>query len=140
MIYKKRSLFIVVLLIIVTQLFFYISNNQKNTLRFLIWNIQEVEIGKLISVSFISGLLISTILNISILDSTSSNAKEKSNINNEVKEDNDLSDFEIPPERDIRDPQPTISVNYRVIKNNEKNNSEYDQPYQDDWINDENEW
>ena len=32
----------------------------------------------------------------------------------------------MPPERDIRAAQPTISVNYRVIKNTEENNS--DQP------------
>ena len=32
------------------------------------------------------------------------------------------SNFEMPPQRDIRDAQPTISVNYRVVKNMEDNN------------------
>ena len=43
-------------------------------------------------------------------------------------DDNDYSDkrdddelFEVAPERDLREPQPTISVNYRVIKNNGEN-------------------
>ena len=56
------------------------------------------------------------------------------------------SNLEMPPERDIRDSQPTISVNYRVIKNSEENNSKNDQnysnnyDYKDDWDNDVNDW
>ena len=52
-----------------------------------------------------------------------------------------------PPERDIRDSQPTISVNYRVIKqnNNEVNDIEegyMDNKYQncDDWEEIESNW
>ena len=62
------------------------------------------------------------------------------------REDNDEL-FEVAPERDLREPQPTISVNYRVIKNNseneiedtnqKRNNSQYDD---DDWNNNESEW
>ena len=33
-------------------------------------------------------------------------------------EDDDFG-FEMPPQRDVRDTQPTISVNYRVVKNKE---------------------
>ena len=61
------------------------------------------------------------------------------------REDNDEL-FDVAPERDLREPQPTISVNYRVIKNNGENelkdsnqainNSQYD----DDWNNNESEW
>ena len=56
------------------------------------------------------------------------------------------SSVEMPPQRDIRDAQPTISVNYRVVKNTEENNSKSDQNYSnnpdsnDDWDNDKNEW
>ena len=62
-----------------------------------------------------------------------------------VKRDDDEV-FDVAPERDLREPQPTISVNYRVIKNNGENelkdsnqkinNSQYD----DDWNNNESEW
>ena len=61
------------------------------------------------------------------------------------REDNDES-FESPPERDLRDTQPTISVNYRVIKVNGENqikdiNQEQRNPqYQDDWGNSDSEW
>ena len=51
------------------------------------------------------------------------------------------------PERDLRDTQPTISVNYRVIKNNEENDLKKDKnqkpdksQYEDDWRNNESEW
>ena len=53
---------------------------------------------------------------------------------------------EMPPERDLRDTQPTISVNYRVIKDNIENEtiernkrSKNNQTY-DDWINRSDEW
>ena len=52
----------------------------------------------------------------------------------------------MPPQRDIRDTQPTISVNYRVIKNGGDNYSKYDEnitndsKYQDDWNIDDSEW
>ena len=52
---------------------------------------------------------------------------------------------EMPPQRDIRETQPTISVNYRVIKNINDNNFKKDQNYSnpdndDDWDNDNNDW
>ena len=56
------------------------------------------------------------------------------------------SNVEMPPQRDIRDAQPTISVNYRVVKNTEENNLIRDQNYsnnpenKDDWDNDNNDW
>ena len=63
-------------------------------------------------------------------------------IENEVNE----SISEMPPQRDVRDAQPTISVNYRVIKNNHEKNQKYepeisnDLDYKDDWINDDKDW
>ncbi len=47
--------------------------------------------------------------------------------------------------RDIRETQPTISVNYRVVKNMNDNNFKKDQSYsnqdiKDDWDNADNDW
>ena len=56
------------------------------------------------------------------------------------------SNIEMPPQRDIRDAQPTISVNYRVIRNTEKNNFKSNQNYSnsfddnDDWNSNDNDW
>ena len=56
------------------------------------------------------------------------------------------SNIEMPPQRDIRDSQPTISVNYRVVKNTDENNLKSDINYsnspdnKDDWDNNEDDW
>ena len=53
--------------------------------------------------------------------------------------------IDIPPQRDVRETQPTISVNYRVVKNMNDNNYKNDRNYsdldnQDDWVNADNDW
>ena len=55
------------------------------------------------------------------------------------------TNFEMPPQRDIRETQPTISVNYRVVKNMNDNNFKKDQSYsnqdiKDDWDSADNDW
>ena len=129
------------------QTILYTNNNQKTSFRYLKWNLQEVSIGKLISISFFSGLFISTLFNATIINAkknTFENIEENyESLNNE---EDIKSDVEMPPQRDIRDAQPTISVNYRVVKNMEENNLKGDKNYsnsrntKDDWDNDENDW
>ena len=52
----------------------------------------------------------------------------------------------MPPQRDIRDAQPTISVNYRVVKNMEENNLKREQNQSnnsnsnDDWEKEDDDW
>ena len=150
--YKKKSLILSILFILTIQISLLINNRQKTSFRYFIWNIEKVSIGRLICVSFISGLLISSILNNTLHNNVRTYSKneedEKTNNDNDYSinsEDNNES-FEIPPERDIRDTQPTISVNYRVIKDNVENekkesNQRYtNTQYQDDWYNDNSEW
>ena len=147
MIFKNKFLLLILFLIIIFQALLFTNNNQKIKFRFLKWTAQEVSIGKLVSISFFSGLFISTLLN-----STVSNYKENivENIEENFKplnnEEDIKSNIDIPPQRDIRDAQPTISVNYRVVKNTEENNFKRAQNYsfssddKDDWDNDENDW
>ena len=147
MIFKKKLLLSTLFLIIIFQIFLYLNNNQKTSFRYFKWTVQEVSIGKLISISFFSGLFISTLLNSTVSSfkkNTFENIEEDYepfNSNEEIK-----PNIEMPPQRDIRDAQPTISVNYRVIKNTENNNFKSDKNYsnsfddEDDWNNDENDW
>ena len=51
-----------ILFILTIQIFLLINNRQKTTFRYFIWNIEQISIGKLICVSFISGLLLSSLL------------------------------------------------------------------------------
>ena len=147
MIFKKRNFILTILTLIIIQVFLYQNNNQKTSFRYFTWNIKEITIGKLITLSFISGFLISTILSATKsnrIDIFSNNYEtdiesEESN-NKEV-----ISREEIPPQRDIREPQPTISVNYRIIKDSRENNPNQDnysreQAYEDDWDNSDKEW
>ena len=149
---NKKNLILIIFLIVSIQILLFINNKQKTSFKYFIWNIQDVTIGRLILISFVSGLFMSSLLNKTL----SNNFTTKSIFEGDDKktDDNDFSDgneeneepFEVTPERDLREPQPTISVNYRVIKNNSKNELKdrnqtiNNSQYEDDWINNESEW
>tara|TARA_B100000945_G_scaffold43373_1_gene29529 strand:- start:138 stop:596 length:459 start_codon:yes stop_codon:yes gene_type:complete len=149
--YKKKTLIISIFLIIVIQILLFVNNKQKSSFRYFIWNVQEISIGSLICISFVSGFIMSSILKITLNNKVPANyinGEEKKNGANDnfINEEGDNDSFEIPPQRDVRDPQPTISVNYRVIKNNgetelnDRNQNSTNTTYQDDWTNNDNEW
>ena len=147
MIFKKKYLLLTFFLIIIFQILLYTNNKQRVSLRYLKWTVQEVSIGKLISISFFSGLFISAVLNTTITGykkNTFENAEENYEPLND--EEDMKSNIKMPPQRDIRDSQPTISVNYRVVQNGEDNYSKSDQnlsdkpDYKNDWVNDDNDW
>ena len=148
MIFKKKFLLLTFFLIIIFQTLLYTNNNQKTSFRFFKWTVKEVTIGKIISISFFSGLFLSTLLNTTLITSYKKNTFENIKENYEpINNEEDLkSNVEMPPERDIRDSQPTISVNYRVVKNTEENNFKNDQNYsnstnnKEDWDNNHNDW
>ena len=145
--FKKKYLLLTLFLIIIFQILLYTNNNQKTSFRYFKWTIQEVSIGKLISISFFSGLFVSTLLNTTI---TSTNFRKKTfeNVEDDFVSENNEEDIEsnveMPPQRDIRETQPTISVNYRVVKNMDDNNLKNDRNYsnntdnKDDWDNGDN--
>ena len=146
MIFKKKFLLLTLFLIIIFQILLFTNNNQKTSFRYFKWTVQEVSIGKLISISFFTGLFISTLLN------STNSLKKNSFVNIEENyeplnnQDDIKSNVEIPPQRDIRDAQPTISVNYRVIKNSKESNLNKEKngsnriDYEDDWDIDDNDW
>ena len=150
--YKKKSLILSILIILTIQISLLVNNRQKTSFRYFIWNIEKVSIGKLICVSFFSGLLISSIINNTLHNNYRADYKneedEKTNNENEdsINSEENNGSYEMPPERDIRDTQPTISVNYRVIKDNgenelkDRNKRSGNIQYKDDWYNNDSEW
>tara|TARA_B100001029_G_scaffold4712_1_gene3414 strand:+ start:107 stop:550 length:444 start_codon:yes stop_codon:yes gene_type:complete len=147
MIFKKKILLLTLFLIIIFQTLLYTNNNQKTSFKYFKWTVQEISIGKLISISFFSGLLISTLLNTTINSFKKSTFKDIEENYEPLDNEEDMkSNIEMPPQRDIRDAQPTISVNYRVVKNTEENNLKSDQNFSnnpekiDDWNDDDNDW
>ena len=147
MIFKKKFVLITLFFIIIFQALLFTNNNQKTSFKYFKWTVKEVSIGKLISISFFSGLFISTLLN-STITSNKKNIIEniEENYESSNNEEDMKSNIEMPPQRDIRDSQPTISVNYRVVKNTEENNLKREVNYsndfddKDDWDNENNDW
>ena len=146
--FKKKYLLLTLFLVIIFQILLYTNNNQKTSFRYFKWTLQEVSIGKLISISFFSGLFVSTLLNTTIT-STSFRKRNFENVKDDFIPNNNEEEMEpkveMPPQRDIRETQPTISVNYRVVKNMNENNFKKDLNYsnpdnKDDWDNAENDW
>ena len=146
--FKKKYLLLTLFLVIIFQILLYTNNNQKTSFRYFKWTLQEVSIGKLISISFFSGLFISTLLNTTItITSFRKNTSEtvEDNFISQNNEEDMEPNVDIPPQRDIRETQPTISVNYRVVKNMNdsdlKKNQNYSNPdNNDDWDNADNDW
>ncbi len=150
--YKKKSLIIIIILIISIQILLLQANRQKSSFRYFIWNINDVSIGRLICFSFISGFIISSILNKTlnnnVINHSIKGEDEETTSQNDysINREKTNESYEIPPERDLRDTQPTISVNYRVIKDNGENEfkdrqqSSKSTQYQDDWNNNDSEW
>ena len=145
--FKKKYLLFTLLLIIIFQILLYTKNNQKTSFRYFKWTLQEVSIGKLINISFFSGLFVSTLLN--TITSTSFRKKTFENVEDDFvsnKNEEEIEpNVEMPPQRDIRETQPTISVNYRVVKNMNDNDFKKDQNYSnpdnnEDWDNADNDW
>ena len=163
--FKKSNLLIIIFIIIVIiNIFIYINNKQKTSFRYFIWNAQGVNLGKIINISFVSGLLVSIGINNFLIkkdinkkglgnleeeDFENINKKGLGNLEEEdfenINKNNNKLEYEMPPERDIRDTQPTISVNYRVIKSSENNDPSYENSsdknkYDDDWTETNYEW
>ena len=145
---KILGIFLIVSILIIL----LINNRTKTSFRYFIWNIEEVSIGRLISISFISGLLMSSILNKTLDNNARTYSKndedDKTYNDNDysIKNDENNESFEMPPVRDLRDPQPTISVNYRIIKDNGENElndrkqRSQKAKYEEDWYNNDSEW
>ena len=145
---KKKYLLLTLFLIIIFQILLYTNNNQKTSFRYFKWTVKEVSIGKLISISFFSGLFISTLLNTTITSTSfrkNTFENEEDDFVSQNNEEDMESNVEMPPQRDIRETQPTISVNYRVVKNINDNDFKKDRNYSnqdnnDDWDNADDDW
>ena len=147
MVFKKKFLLLTLFFIIIFQALLYINNNQKTSFRYFKWTVQEASVGQLISISFFSGLFVSTLLNTTFTSFKKNTFEEIEENYEPLNNDEDLkSNIEMPPQRDIRDTQPTISVNYRVIKNTDENNLKKGKNIsnipekKDDWNYDNSEW
>jgi len=154
---KKNLIILIFLLTTVTLLILNLKNTSKTYLYFLNFKTEKITLGGFITLSFLAGFTTTYTFSYLINSKNENNMFNDKNIDinseniqGEFIENNTKSNESIkdkPPERDLRESQPTISVNYRVIKqNNTEINDTYkgytDSKYQDydDWEEIESNW
>ena len=132
---------------------FNIRNTEKINLYLLTSKIERISLGNLISIAFISGFTISSLLTLISKNKLQESVEDYLINDDEIAESvNDNSsqkmEYDRPPERDIRESQPTISVNYRFVDQarksySSKNTKETENNINNennDWVNYDNEW
>ena len=127
-----------------------IKNPEKTKFYLFTSKTEEISLGNLITITFIAGFSFSSVL--SLISKNNSQELLENNFTNyeeiDKSDENNISqnlNSNPPPERDVRDSQPTISVNYRFV---DQDNNSYsskkttDNPNNEDndWVNYDNEW
>ena len=153
---KKKLIIFIFILTTITLSMINFKNTTKTYLYFLNFKTEKLTLGNFITLSFLTGL--TTTITFSYIISKNEDITfndDKLDINYEIPKDdlienNTETNESIkvrPPERDIRDCQPTISVNYRVIKQNdmqvndmEDSNNANRYQNNDDWEEIESNW
>tara|TARA_Y100000589_G_scaffold236649_1_gene224081 strand:+ start:40 stop:492 length:453 start_codon:yes stop_codon:yes gene_type:complete len=147
---KKKLLVFFIFFSFLTLLILNIKNPEKTQFYLFTSKKENISLGNLITITFISGLTFSSILTL-ISKNNLQESLEENSIQDEGfdKYDEDIIKEEYesdrPPERDVRDSQPTISVNYRFVdqENNSytsKNTKSNLNNEGSDWVNYDNEW
>jgi len=147
---KKNLIILIFLLTTITLSILNLKNTSKTSLYFLNFKTEKLTLGNFITLSFLAGL--TTTFTFSYLTSSKNENKlfndERSDINSKTFKENftekkteiNESIDDRPPERDIRDSQPTISVNYRVIKQNNAEVNDIDDGYMDNKYQNYDDW
>ena len=130
-----------------------LKNPEKTKFYLFTSKTEEISLGSLISIAFISGFSFSSVLSF-IYKNNSTESSENNFTNYEEIDKSDENNFSQelnpnrPPERDVRESQPTISVNYRFVdqdnnsyssKNTKKTQDKFNNE-ENDWVNYDNEW
>ena len=154
---KKNYLIFYIIINLIFIIFINIKNTNKVNINIFTWKSNDKSLGNILTSSYFAGISFNALLTLLI---TSNERAEKIKDEEEEflpeKEYQDINDFsfeetniERPPERDLKESQPTISVNYRVINrnryNSEKINNESDfrsskNVIYDDWGETDNDW
>ena len=127
-----------------------IKNPEKTKFYLFTSKTEDISLGNLITITFIAGFSFSSVL--SLISKNNSQELLENNFTNyeeiDKSDENNISqnlNSNPPPERDVRDSQPTISVNYRFV---DQDNNSYSSKKttnnlnndDNDWVNFDNEW
>ena len=147
---KKNIIILIFLLTTISLSILNLKNTSKTYLYFLNFKTEKLSLGGFMTLSFLAGF--ATTFTFSYLTSSKNKNKilndERISFNSEnlkenfIENNTNINEFikDKPPERDIRESQPTISVNYRVIKKNNKEVNDVDEGYTDDKYQNYDDW
>ena len=147
---KKNLIILIFLLTTISLSIINLKNTSKTYLYFLNLKTEKLTLGTFITLSFLSGF--TTTFTFSYLTSSKNDNTmindERKDINSEnlqgnfTEKNTEINESlkDRPPERDIRDSQPTISVNYRVIKQNNTEVNDIDEGYMDNKYQNYDDW
>ena len=150
---KNKFVVFFILISVLILSIFNIKNPEKAKFYLFTSKTEEISLGNLITITFLSGFTFSSLL--TLFTKNSSQKSLDDNFINEEESDktdnynfNKELEYDRPPERDIRESQPTVTVNYRFVdqKNNTYSSKNIkdttDNLYNDDndWFNNDNEW
>ena len=150
---NKKLINLFIFFSILTLSILNIKNPEKTKFYLFTSKTEEISLGNLMTITFISGFSFSSLLSL-ISKNNTQGLLENNFTNYEEIDESDENNFSQelnanrPPERDIRESQPTISVNYRFVDQdnnsysskgtkeiiNNRNNND------NDWENYDNEW
>ena len=151
-IYRKLIVFFIFLQVFILSML-NVKNPEETKFYLFTSKTEDISLGNLITISFISGFSFSLLLSL-ISKNNSQESVEKNFSNNEEIDRSDENNFSQelntnrPPERDLRESQPTISVNYRFVDqdnnsySSKKTTNTINNPIKEDndWVNNDNEW
>ena len=150
---KNKLIAFFIFILIFTLSIFNVKNPEKIKFYLFTSKKEQISLGNLITLTFVSGFTLSSLL--TLISKTNLQASSDDNFINydEVEqsvENNTYQEFKSdrPPERDVRESQPTISVNYRFVdqdddlynsKNNLKKTNNVNNE-DNDWLNNDDSW
>ena len=122
-----------------------LKNPEKTKFYLFTFKTEEISLGNLITITFISGFSFSSVLSLISKNNSKESLDNFTNYEEIDKSDNNNFSQEFnsnrPPERDVRESQPTISVNYRFVdQDNNSYTSEKTTKTIDNFKNEDNDW
>ena len=150
---KNKLIAFFIFILIFTLSIFNVKNPEKIKFYLFTSKKEQISLGNLITLTFVSGFTLSSLL--TLISKTNLQASSDDNFINydEIEqsvENNTYQEFKSdrPPERDVRESQPTISVNYRFVDQdddlyNSKNNLNKTNNVNNednDWLNNDDSW
>ena len=141
---KNKFIAFFIFILILAIYIFNINNPEKTKFYLFTSKTEQLSLGNLMTLTFISGFTFSSLLTIfatnNLQESFDDNYIDEEDIDKSEDKINQNFKFDRPPERDVRESQPTISVNYRFVDQNEDNDISKNKSRKNNLNNEDNDW